>query len=125
MPGSDPVPGDVYVADTDTYSEPDPKSRRPIAIVRSAFRGRVAVMARTTDVTVPGVLTPAGVVPGLDAPGVFSLRYQHNILISEFSTNRLIFLGSLPEPFKTDVLNLLLDRIMQQAGVQSAGRSRR
>ncbi|WP_159540040.1 hypothetical protein [Aeromicrobium sp. 9AM] len=83
------------------------KDDRPVVIVQSPRSGItiVIVWARTTDTTMKGILTPAGVLTGLNKEGVFAPRHQHSMDISRLREPVCRYLGHLPEPYLSAVLN--------------------
>ena len=99
------LPGAVWWVDSYRLSGPDKKQGRPVVIVQGPRAGimLVVVWARTTDVTITGVLTPAGVLDELNRAGVFAPRHQHSIRIEHMREPSCRYLGMLPEPHLSHV----------------------
>jgi mRNA-degrading endonuclease toxin of MazEF toxin-antitoxin module len=106
--GGQLFPGSVWFVSSYLLSGGDVKDERPVVIVQGPRAGVtiVVVWARTTDATVKGILTPAGVVDGLNKPGVFAPRHQHFMEVSGLREPACRYLGQLPEPFLSAVLSL-------------------
>jgi mRNA-degrading endonuclease toxin of MazEF toxin-antitoxin module len=98
-------PGHVWFTASHVLSGNDVKAGRPVAIVQGPRFGRVQVWARTTQLDVRGIMTPARVLPGLTRPGVFAPRHTHSIEVERFREPVCRYLGLLPEPY----LKALLD----------------
>jgi hypothetical protein len=69
-----PSLGQVYLVATALFQPPDKKPRRPFVVVDAplTLRGRIAVVARTTDTDVDGIAHGADPALNLDKDGVFA-----------------------------------------------------
>lgn len=100
------VPGAVWHVESWVLSGGDVKPARPVVIVQSPRHGVavVIVWARTTDLTVSGVFTPARVLRRLTKDGVVAPRHQHAVDIARLREPTGEFLGVLPEPYLSQVI---------------------
>jgi mRNA-degrading endonuclease toxin of MazEF toxin-antitoxin module len=101
-----PLVGSVWFVESWVLSGRDVKAGRPVVVVARPRGDRVFVIARTTDMSVKGVVTPADPGLGLTRQGVFSLRYLHSIEARHFTSNAVRHLGELPEPYASAVARL-------------------
>ena len=99
-------PGSVWFVSSYLLSGGDVKDERPVVIVQGPRAGIaiVIVWARTTAITVKGIFTPAGVVGGLNKPGVIAPRHQHYMDASGLREPACRYMGPLPEPYLSAVL---------------------
>lgn len=101
-------PGAVWWVESWVLSAGDVKLSRPVVIVQGPRNGLAVaiVWARTSDVSIPGVFTPARVVPGLTKDGIVAPRHQHSIEVSKLTAPIARFLGVLPEPYLSRVVEM-------------------
>ena len=102
------APGAVWFVESWVLSGRDVKDERPVVIVQGPRQGVavVIVWARTSNVDQPGVFTPARVVTGLTKNGVVAPRYQHSIDVALLKPPTCRFLGMLPEPYLSQVVQM-------------------
>lgn len=100
------TPGSVWWVESWVLSGSDVKDGRPVVIVQGPRHGLaiVIVWARTSNVTERGIFTPARVLTGLSKDGVISPRYQHSIDVAKLREPTCHYLGTLPEPYLTQVV---------------------
>ncbi len=91
-----PSLGQVYLVATVLFQPPDKKPRRPFAVVEAplSLRGRIAVVARTTDTDVDGVRHDADPALSLDQDGVFALL--KSVEAQEWTPRNVLLYGQLP-----------------------------
>ncbi len=102
------TPGAVWWVESWVLSGGDVKLAPPVVIVQDPRNGLAVaiVWARTSDVSMQGVFTPAQVVPGLTRDGVVAPRHQHSIELSKLTAPVAVFLGVLPEPYLSQVVEM-------------------
>ena len=99
-----PSVGQVYLAVTIMFQPADKKARRPVVVVGAplSLRGRVAVVARTSDTDEDGVAHAADLGLGLDKNGVFARLKSTEAQL--WTPRNVLLRGLLPAAVLRDVI---------------------
>ena len=91
-----PTVGQVYLVATVLFQPPDKKPHRPFVVVDAplTMRGRIAVVARTTDTNAAGIAHSADPALSLDKDGVFALL--KSVEAQEWTPRNAALCGQLP-----------------------------
>lgn len=99
-----PSVGQVYLVATIIFQPADKKPRRPVVVVGAPLdlRGRVAVVARTSDTDEDGIAHAADLALGLDKDGVFARLKTTEAQL--WTPRNVLLRGSLPADVLRDVV---------------------
>ena len=98
--------GDVWWI-PDNVSGFGTKQRHPWLIVRGYSAGRTSIIAcpRTTSISDPerGIITPAGILPGLNQDGLVVLKLRRSFIVKDFFNFE--YIGRLPKSWIQKILD--------------------
>lgn len=91
-----PTVGQVYLVATVLFQPPDKKPHRPFVVVDAplTLRGRISVVARTTNTDADGIAHGADPALGLSKDGVFALL--KSVEAQEWTPRNALLYGELP-----------------------------